>query len=57
MTMTNDYVLYYFDATNEVQTIFTDYSTAFITLIRRLCGCWIIEKLAPTLSNIIFSLL
>ena len=51
--MTMHYV--FFNANNEIHIIFADYFTGFITLIWRLCGCWITEKLAPTKSDIIFA--
>ena len=51
MTMTN---IFYFDANDEIHTIFVEYATAFIMFIWMLCGCWITEKLAPTQSDINF---
>ena len=49
--------MFYFDVKNEIHIIFADYSTDFITLIWRLCGCWITEKLAPTQCANIFGLI
>ena len=52
--MNMHYIL--FDANYEIHTMFADYAAAFITLIWRMCGCLITEKLAPTQSDIIFRL-
>jgi len=58
MTMTNDYALYFIlmSMMKFILLFLAEYSTTFITLIWRLCGCWITEKLAPTQSETIFGL-
>ena len=37
--------------------ILQNQATAFVTLLRQLCGCWITGKLAPTQSNVILRIL